>query len=98
MVAVLPVAGAGTRLRPHTHTLPKVLIQVAGKPILGHILDEIEKLGIEELILIIGYMGEKIIKYVEENYHFRMHYVEQKERRGIAVSYTHLTLPTKRIV
>jgi len=83
MVAVLPVAGAGTRLRPHTHTLPKVLIQVAGKPILGHILDEIEKLGIEELILIIGYMGEKIIKYVEENYHFRMHYVEQKERRGI---------------
>ena len=82
-IAVLPVAGAGTHLRPHTHTLPKALIQVAGKPILGHILDEIQALGIKQLILIVGYMGEKIIKYTEENYHFRIQIVEQRERKGL---------------
>ena len=41
MRAIIPVAGIGTRLRPHTFTLPKVLLNVAGKPILGHILDTI---------------------------------------------------------
>ncbi|MDP2807941.1 MAG: sugar phosphate nucleotidyltransferase, partial [bacterium] len=39
MKAIIPVAGAGTRLRPHTHSTPKVLIPVAGKPIIGHILN-----------------------------------------------------------
>jgi len=41
MHAIIPVAGVGSRLRPHTFTLPKVLLPVAGKPILGHILDKL---------------------------------------------------------
>ena len=41
IIAIIPVAGVGTRLRPHTHTQPKVLLHVAGKPILAHILDDL---------------------------------------------------------
>ena len=63
-IAIIPVAGVGTRLRPHTHTQPKVLLHVAGKPILAHILDDLPALGIREVVLIVGYMGERIRDYV----------------------------------
>lgn len=53
MTVIVPVAGKGTRLRPHTHTHPKCLVRVAGKPILGHLLDRIRALPMEELILVI---------------------------------------------
>lgn len=54
MKVILPVAGKGTRLLPHTYSKPKCLIRVAGKPILGHILDRISALPLEELILVLG--------------------------------------------
>ena len=81
--AIVPVAGIGTRLRPHTHTAPKVLLPVAGKPILGHILDEFVKLGIEEATFIIGYKGDMIREYVEKTVRFRVNFVEQKEMLGL---------------
>jgi glucose-1-phosphate thymidylyltransferase len=66
--AIIPVAGFGTRLRPHTYTLPKALLHVAGKPILGHILDQVKELGIKDVVLILGYLGTKIKEYVEKDY------------------------------
>jgi glucose-1-phosphate thymidylyltransferase len=83
MKAIIPVAGAGTRLKPHTHTVPKALIYVAGKPILGHILDELESLGVTEIIFIIGYLGEMITEYVDTNYRFKSYYVRQDELNGL---------------
>ena len=83
MKVIIPAAGAGTRLRPHTHTTPKALVQVAGKPILGHILDRISVLEFDELIVIIGYMGDKIKDYVDNNFKFKTRYVEQRERLGL---------------
>jgi glucose-1-phosphate thymidylyltransferase len=68
MKAVIPVAGIGTRLRPHTHTQPKSLIPVAGKPILAHIVDQLVEAGINEFIFIIGYLGDKIEEYITTNY------------------------------
>ncbi|PJF39403.1 MAG: nucleotidyltransferase, partial [Phototrophicales bacterium] len=44
MKVVIPLAGYGTRLRPHTYTKPKPLINVAGKPVLGHLLDKLSEL------------------------------------------------------
>lgn len=82
-IAVIPVAGEGTRLRPLTHTTPKVLINVAGKPILGHILDKLKTLGIEEVVLIVGYLGNQIVEYVEKNYKFNVKVVQQEERLGL---------------
>lgn len=83
-VAIIPVAGVGTRLRPHTHTLPKVLLHVAGKPILAHILDDLPTLGIEHAVLIVGYMGELVREYVAAHHPtLKVDYVEQPERLGL---------------
>lgn len=81
--AIIPVAGVGSRLRPHTYSAPKVLVQVAGKPILGHILDELQDLGIERLTLIVGYLGDMIRDYVDSSYSFKTEYVHQEELRGL---------------
>ncbi|MFH0777078.1 MAG: sugar phosphate nucleotidyltransferase [Candidatus Eisenbacteria bacterium] len=81
--AIIPVAGVGTRLRPHTHTLPKALMNVAGKPILAHILDQLPELGIREVVMVVGYMGNRIRDYVRRNYKLTVTYVEQRERKGL---------------
>lgn len=82
MRAIVPVAGFGTRLRPHTYTLPKALMPVAGKPILGHILDVLLDLGIEEVVLVVGHLGEKVEAYVREHYGVRAHFVRQEQPLG----------------
>ena len=79
MKVIIPLAGFGTRLRPHTYTRPKPLISVAGKPVLGHILDKLTGLDVEEIIFIVGYLGDQIRDYVTAEYHFPSRYVEQKE-------------------
>src|SRR6187551_2819464 len=68
MKAIIPVAGIGSRLKPHTHTQPKSLIPVAGKPILGHIVESLRNAGIRDFVFIIGYLGDKIEKYISENF------------------------------
>lgn len=68
MKAIIPVAGIGSRLKPHTHTQPKSLIPVAGKPILGHIVDSLKHSGVNEFVFIIGYLGDKIEQYISDNY------------------------------
>lgn len=83
MKVIIPVAGIGTRLRPHTHTAPKGLLHVAGKPILGHILDALKQVKIDEVIFIIGFMGEQIVQYVNKNYRFKSKFIEQKELKGL---------------
>ena len=60
MKALIPVAGVGTRLRPHTYTVPKALLVVAGKPILGHIVDTLLEAGIDEFCFVIGHMGDQV--------------------------------------
>jgi glucose-1-phosphate thymidylyltransferase len=80
---IIPVAGIGTRLRPHTHTAPKPLLHVAGKPILGHILDAIAPLNPEQVIFVVGHMGEKIIDYVKGNYDYDTLFIEQAEPLGL---------------
>jgi glucose-1-phosphate thymidylyltransferase len=84
MKVVIPLAGFGTRLRPHTYTKPKPLVNVAGKPVLGHILDKLLGLEMEEIIFIVGYLGQQIQDYVDTHYDFRARYVEQKEMLGQA--------------
>ncbi len=83
MKVIIPVAGIGTRLRPHTHTAPKGLLHVAGKPILGHILDGLKQVKIDEVIFIIGFMGEQIVEYVNRNYKFTSKFIKQEELKGL---------------
>jgi len=83
MKAFIPVAGIGSRLRPHTHTQPKSLIPVAGKPILAHIVDSLMAAGIEEFVFIIGYMGDKIELYITSNYPtIKSYFVVQTDGKG----------------
>lgn len=84
MRAIIPVAGVGSRLRPHTYTVPKVLLNVAGKPIIGHIMDKLVTSGFDEITIIVGYLGEKIKDYILTNYSVRVDFVEQEERLGLA--------------
>lgn len=83
MKAIIPVAGSGTNLRPHTYTQPKVLIPMAGKTVLSVIMDELRQFDIEEYIFVIGYLGEKIQDYVLATYpDLNCSFVTQHERKG----------------
>ncbi len=83
MKAIIPVAGAGAKLRPHTYTQPKALIPIAGKTILSFIVDQLHAAGIHEFIFIVGYLGEKIHEYVLQTYpELTCHFVYQNERQG----------------
>lgn len=82
-MAIVPAAGVGTRLRPQTHTVPKALVNVAGKPILGHILDALLEQGIERIVVVVGYMGMRIREYLRERYRKGIEVVEQTERLGL---------------
>ena len=85
MKAIIPVAGAGLRLRPLTYTQPKPLIPVAGKPILSFIIDQLTELGVDDFVFVIGYLGEKIREYVERTYpELKTAFVTQEDRRGSA--------------
>ncbi|MBS1653623.1 MAG: NTP transferase domain-containing protein [Bacteroidetes bacterium] len=95
MKAIIPVAGAGTKLRPHTYTQPKALIPLAGKTVLSIIVDQLKEAGISEFIFIVGYLGEKIQDYVRTKYpELEAHFVHQTDRQGIG----HAVKMTRNIV
>jgi glucose-1-phosphate thymidylyltransferase len=83
---VIPMAGLGTRLRPHTWSKPKQLIGLAGKTVLGHVLDMFSTLPDVkhiELINIVGYLGEQIEAYLTEHYpDLSCRYVLQENPKG----------------
>ncbi len=83
MKAIIPVAGPGTKLRPHTYTQPKALIPLAGKTILSITIDQLHEAGINDFIFIIGYLGDKIQDYVKAKYPtLNCSFVQQNERHG----------------
>lgn len=86
MKAIIPVAGMGSRLRPHTYTIPKVMLNVAGKPIIGHIFDKLIEDGITEATVIIGYKGDVVENYLRSNYNIPIDFVEQNELLGLGHS------------
>lgn len=85
MKAVIPLAGKGTRLRPHTHLLPKPLLRVAGRPVLAHLLDDLVRFGIREMVFIVGHLDDVIRRYMAEAYpDLRVDYVVQAVQDGTA--------------
>lgn len=85
MKAVIPLAGKGTRLRPHTHLTPKPLVHVAGKPVMSYILDDLLELGVEEIVFIVGYLQDTIRAYMADAYpSIRPHYAVQEVQDGTA--------------
>jgi glucose-1-phosphate thymidylyltransferase len=81
---IIPVAGEGRRLRPHTYSTPKCLLQVAGKPILGHIVDQILELDFSEIIFVTGPNGQQQIEhFVRSNYEFNARFIAQEKLYGL---------------
>ncbi|MFM2141324.1 MAG: hypothetical protein RLZZ25_1589, partial [Gemmatimonadota bacterium] len=61
MKVIIPLAGKGTRLRPHTHTVPKPMLKVAGKPVMDYVMDDVAKLnGVTEVVYITGHLKETV--------------------------------------
>jgi len=84
MRAVIPVAGIGTRLKPHTYTTPKVLLNVGGKPMLGHILEKLLEEKVYKATFVIGHLGDQIKDYVKKEYpSIKADFIEQKKMDGL---------------
>ena len=69
MKVIIPLAGKGTRLRPHTHITPKPMLKVAGKPVMAYILEDLERLGtVEQVVYITGHLKEKVEQYTRQEF------------------------------
>ncbi|MFQ5537230.1 MAG: sugar phosphate nucleotidyltransferase [Gemmatimonadota bacterium] len=85
MKAIIPLAGKGTRLRPHTYHTPKPLLRVAGKPVLSYILDDVVALGVQEVVFIVGYLRDAIEDFITAEYpELKAHFVLQEVQDGTA--------------
>jgi len=85
MKVVIPLAGKGTRLRPHTHIHPKPMLKIAGKPVIDYVMEDLERLGgVDQVVYITGHLKDKVEEYVRAKYPFEAVFVEQKQQRGTA--------------
>ena len=85
MKVIIPLAGKGTRLRPHTHITPKPMLKVAGKPVMAYILEDLERLGnVEQVVYITGHLKEKVEQYTRETFSIPAVFIEQKVQDGTA--------------
>ncbi len=85
MKIIIPLAGFGTRMRPHTWSRAKPLLHVAGNTIIGHLLNFMHEITMEEVIFVVGYKGDEIEAWIREHYpHLNAHFVVQEEALGQA--------------
>jgi len=85
MKVIIPLAGKGTRLRPHTHVTPKPMLRVAGKPVMDYILEDLARLGtVEQVIYVTGHLKEKVEQHVREALDVPSVFVEQAVQDGTA--------------
>lgn len=83
MKAIIPAAGIGKRLQPHTLNRPKVMVPVAGKPILEHISQSLFDAGFDKISVIVGYKKETIVNYFDKKYPGKFNFPVQKEMKGL---------------
>ena len=85
MKVIIPLAGKGTRLRPHTHITPKPMLKIAGKPVIDYVMEDLQRLGdIEQVIYITGHLKDKVEAYARAKYPFDAVFIEQKVQDGTA--------------
>lgn len=84
MQVIIPLAGKGTRLRPHTHLVPKPMLRVAGRPVMDWVMDRLDGLPVSELIFITGHLKEQVEAYATGRYGYPCRYIEQVVQDGTA--------------
>jgi glucose-1-phosphate thymidylyltransferase len=82
---IIPLAGKGTRLRPHTHVTPKPMLKIAGKPVMAYILEDLERLGnVEQIVYITGHLKDKVEEYARSSFRIPAVFIEQLVQDGTA--------------
>jgi glucose-1-phosphate thymidylyltransferase len=81
---IIPLAGKGTRVRPHSHLIPKPMLKVAGRPVIDWVMDRVEGLPVTELIFITGHLKDQVEAYVTDRYGYPCRFIEQKVQDGTA--------------
>jgi glucose-1-phosphate thymidylyltransferase len=81
---IIPLAGKGTRLRPHTHLVPKPMLKVAGRPVIDWVMDRLAGLEVTELIFITGHLRDQVEAYSSGRYGIPCRYIEQTVQDGTA--------------
>lgn len=86
IVGVILAAGKGSRIQPLSMSFPKPLLPVCNKPIIQHQLEDMKRAGIDEVIIVIGHLGERIVAHFGDgaSLGLKIRYVEQQEMLGIA--------------
>jgi glucose-1-phosphate thymidylyltransferase len=84
MQVIIPLAGKGTRLRPHTHLVPKPMLKVGGRPVMDWVMDRMPGLNVTELIFITGHLKEQVEAYSKSRYGIPARFIEQKVQDGTA--------------
>ena len=85
MKVIIPLAGKGTRLRPHTHVIPKPMLKVAGRPVMSYVMDDVQRLGnVEQVVYITGHLKEKVEAYARTTYQMPSVFIEQAVQDGTA--------------
>jgi glucose-1-phosphate thymidylyltransferase len=85
MKVIIPLAGFGTRMRPHTWSRPKPLLHVAGHTVIGHLLDQLSPITTAEVVFVVGYKGDEIEAWIRHHYpHLNSHFIIQEEALGQA--------------
>lgn len=85
IMAIIPAAGRGSRMLSLTENMPKAMLPLYNKPVIGWILDNLIDNGIKNVNIIIGYQGDKIVKYVNEFYSNKINvsYTQQDNLYGL---------------
>ena len=84
MQVIIPLAGKGTRVRPHTHLVPKPMLKVAGRPVMDWVMDRVVELDVSELIFITGHLKEQVEAYASGRYGYPCRFIEQRVQDGTA--------------
>jgi glucose-1-phosphate thymidylyltransferase len=85
MKVIIPLAGKGTRLRPHTHITPKPMLKVAGKPVMDYVMDDVARLGnVDQVVYITGHLRERVEAHARTAYPFPGVFIEQQVQDGTA--------------
>jgi glucose-1-phosphate thymidylyltransferase len=98
MKVIIPLAGKGTRLRPHTYVVPKPMLKIAGKPVMSYIMDDLARLGnIDEVIYITGHLKDRVEAYARQQYPMHASFIEQTVQDGtagaVALAKSHIDQP-----
>ena len=85
MKVIIPLAGKGTRLRPHTYVTPKPMLRIAGKPVMDYVMDDVKRVGgVEEVIYVTGHLKEKVEAHARDEIGLPAVFVEQAVQDGTA--------------